>query len=127
MVGEPGGDRLGFMHSVIIDPHIQSSVLRGRIGRLQRLQKFAQSGVGCACPETMPQMSCAQVEPSRQRVLLMLPWGRDLTLRAFGHPGCPHLREEVDSEFVGNNEGLPRLEVCENPAETCASFQTVRD
>ena len=61
----------------------------------------------------------------RQIVLLVLPWCHDFHLGALGHPGRPHLGQQVHIQLIGKDHHLVRRQVFVMKAHTGQPFDPV--
>src|SRR5262245_3355191 len=62
-------------------------------------------------PEAVERLASGEMQRPSQIMLLILPWRHDLRLRAWRHPRCPNLGQEVDSECVHKDHHCMRWQV----------------
>src|SRR5262245_48400459 len=82
MPGSPLRNGFRFMHTVVIRDHIDARKLSSWVRGIQQRQEIPQYPIIFTRTEAIEHLARGEMQPSSQRVLLMLPWRHDLGLRA---------------------------------------------
>jgi len=116
---KPLPDGLGFMDFVVVHDHKNACAVAGRIGRVDQLEQVNEQAAGLAKPDAVQQFAGHYIQRPSQVVLLISAWRYDLKLRPFGHPLIADFRQQVDVEFVSNQQKLFGAELLKKPANPC--------
>src|SRR5262245_48145647 len=105
MLFQPALNRFRLMNAVIVANDIKLAIAFPE-GLLKLIQPLAEEGVVFVRPQDVISLPRRLIERRRQIALLILARGPDFKLRAFEHPLGADLGEQIDVEFIGEENQL---------------------
>src|SRR5262249_40205196 len=105
MLFQPTVNRFRLMNLVIVADDINLAIAVPET-LLKMIQQLAEEGVVFVRPQDGISLPGGRIERRRQIVFLVLTRGPDFKLRAFEHPLGADLGEQIDVEFIGEQNQL---------------------
>src|SRR5262245_39834409 len=105
MLFQPAADRFRFMNPVIVANDINLAIAFPE-GLPEVIQQFAEEGVVFLRPQDVISLPRGRIERAGQIVFLVLARSPDFKLRASEHPLVADLGEQIDVEFIGEQNQL---------------------
>src|SRR6516225_8846610 len=127
MLFQPALDRLRLMNAVIVANDVNLAIaLPGTLPEM--LQQPAEQDVVFLRPQDVISLPCGRIERRSQIVFLVLARSPDFKLRSFEHPLVADLGEQINVEFIGEQNQLvwpPVFDQQTNPRQSPGAFWVV--